>query len=327
MADEADALFAGLKAGRRRALARAITFAESTRDDHRLVADELLRRAEGESASSIRIGVTGPPGVGKSSLLDVLGDRLVLAGRRPAVLAIDPSSERSGGSILGDGARMDRLSRRPQAFVRASATRGHLGGTREGTHEAIVLCEAAGYDVVLVETVGVGQSETEVRNLVDCVVLLLQPGAGDELQGIKRGVLECADLIFVGQADGERLALAETTRDLFARAMRIAYGHDAPQVGLSSSRLDERVAGVWEAIDGYVQAARTSGRFEARRRRQRGAWFRARLDDELRARIARAPGVAEEWSRAERAAEAGTSSVAEAVNRALRAAGLSTERK
>jgi len=214
-------LVEGVQRGERGSIARALTLVESNRPEHQQQARELLEHLPTGQPGGHRVGITGPPGVGKSSLIETLGLLAIQQGRRVGVLAIDPSSQRSGGSILGDKTRMEQLSRSPQAFVRPSPAAGALGGVARRTREAMLLLEAAGYDLILVETVGVGQSEVAVAELVDSVLLLALPGAGDDLQGMKRGLMETADLVFVNKADGERLALARTTANQLSLALRL----------------------------------------------------------------------------------------------------------
>src|SRR6478672_11136472 len=207
--------------GDRRALARAITLVESTRADHRAEAEALLAEVLPHVGNSVRVGISGAPGAGKSTFIEALGGYLVEQAHRVAVLAVDPSSTRSGGSILGDKTRMEQLTRSPLAFVRPSPTGGTLGGVARRTREALLLCEAAGFDVVLVETVGVGQSEVAVAGMVDCFMLLIAPAAGDELQGIKRGIMELADLVVVNKADGDLAAIAGITAADYANALHL----------------------------------------------------------------------------------------------------------
>lgn len=286
------ALWPRLVAGERRALARAISLCESRRADDRKVATDLVKRAlrEERAREVVRIGITGPAGVGKSSLLDVLGAHVIDAGLRPAVLAIDPSSRRTGGSLLGDQTRMARLVGRG-AFVRPSPTRGHLGGANAHTLEVAWLCAAAGFGPVFIETVGVGQNESEVSEIVDVLVLLLQPGAGDELQGLKRGLLEHADLLVVAQADGERLSLAEETRARFESAWRLLRGNEAPAVALVSALEGRGVAELWSTLEAWVAGRRASGAFGERRREQRRDWFRRALLTELLERLRSQEGL------------------------------------
>ncbi|TRD22575.1 methylmalonyl Co-A mutase-associated GTPase MeaB [Palleronia caenipelagi] len=267
-----------LRSGNRRALARGITLIESHRPDHRAQATELLERLADPSRQTLRIGLSGTPGVGKSTFIEAFGQTLIAEGHRVAVLAIDPSSARSGGSILGDKTRMERLSRNPAAFIRPSPSQTELGGVARRTREAILLCEAAGYDAVLVETVGVGQSETMVAQMTDLFVLLLAPGGGDELQGVKRGIMEIADLILVNKADGALKPQAEATRADYAGALRLLRRRegdpdDFPKA-LSVSALDQRgLDEAWEAMLALTTHRRDSGFFVTRRATQNRDWF------------------------------------------------------
>ncbi|MBI5163680.1 MAG: methylmalonyl Co-A mutase-associated GTPase MeaB, partial [Magnetospirillum sp.] len=215
------ALVAGVQAGERRALARAITLIESTRPDHRDAADALLHDLLPQAGNAVRVGITGVPGAGKSTFIEAFGLAAIAAGHRLAVLAVDPSSPRSGGSILGDKTRMEELSRDPRAFIRPSPSGGTLGGVARRTREAMLVCEAAGFDVVIVETVGVGQSETAVADMVDMFLLLLVPGGGDELQGLKKGIVELADAIVVNKADGDLAAAAGRAARDYANALHL----------------------------------------------------------------------------------------------------------
>jgi LAO/AO transport system kinase len=312
---DVDELWRRLRSGERAALARAITWAESGLDAERMLASELVQRAAREPAACAvwRIGVTGPPGVGKSTLLDALGTMLVERGLRPAVLAIDPSSGATGGSLLGDQTRMGQLVAQGAAFVRPTATRGHLGGAGASTWETALLCAAAGYGPILVETVGVGQSEVEVSFLVDLVVLLLQPGAGDELQGMKRGILEHADLVVVSQADGERRELAERTRDRFEGALKLTRGHDAPGVRLASSLEGRGIDELWDAVSSELSRREASGDLAARRREQEARALRPRLVAELERVLGANPACRRTLSSFEAAVRAGALTLPEAV--------------
>jgi LAO/AO transport system kinase len=243
--------------GDRRALARAITLVESTRPDHRAQAETLLANVLPAAGGAIRVGVSGAPGAGKSTLIEALGLYLVGQGHRVAVLAVDPSSTRSGGSILGDKTRMEQLTRSPDAFVRPSPTGGTLGGVARRTREAMLLCEAAGFDVVLVETVGVGQSEVKVAAMVDLFVVLVAPGGGDELQGLKRGIMELADLVVVNKADGDLAATAAHTAADYSAALHLVRPRIAgwsARVLTCSALLGQGIAEVWAAVEEFRTA-------------------------------------------------------------------------
>ncbi|TSD95352.1 methylmalonyl Co-A mutase-associated GTPase MeaB [Skermania sp. ID1734] len=273
----------------RAALARAITLVESTRADHRARAQELLLELLPDSGASHRIGITGVPGVGKSTFIDAFGIHLIEQGHRVAVLAVDPSSTRTGGSILGDKTRMARLAVHRDAFIRPSPTAGTLGGVAKATRETIVLLEAAGYDVILVETVGVGQSEVAVSNMVDCFCFLTLARTGDQLQGIKKGVLELADVIAVNKADGEHLPDARVAARELSSAVRLIYPHDAlwrPPVltmsGLKGDGLDE----FWETVLRHQQVLTDAGEFDDKRRRQQVDWLWSMVQEQLLRRLA-----------------------------------------
>ena len=285
-------LAADVVGGDRSALARAITLVESTQPAHFADADALLDAILPHSGSATRVGITGVPGVGKSTFIERLGCARVAEGKRVAVLAVDPSSQRGGGSILGDKTRMDLLAASEHAFIRPSPSGGSLGGVHRKTREAMLLCEAAGYDLVLVETVGVGQSETAVAAMVDTFCVLMLPGAGDELQGIKRGILELADLVIVHKADGERMGLAHTAaRDLRA-ALRLfaSHGSVAPtRVVLASSASGDGVEAVWAEICAHraaLCATKEPGAdLQARRAQQQVAWMWSIVDDAARSAV------------------------------------------
>ncbi|WNV77881.1 methylmalonyl Co-A mutase-associated GTPase MeaB [Geodermatophilus sp. DSM 44513] len=281
-------------AGDRRAVARAITLVESRRADHRERAQELLVELLPHTGGARRVGISGVPGVGKSTFIDQLGVTLTAAGSRVAVLAVDPSSARSGGSILGDKTRMARLAVDPAAFVRPSPTSGTLGGVAQATRESMVVVEAAGHDVVLVETVGVGQSETTVAEMVDSFLFLTLARTGDQLQGIKRGILEIADVIAVNKADGDQAMPARKAARELAGAIRMLRGHDEEWdvpvltcAGLTGQGLDE----VWAKLVEHQERARASGAFEERRRSQQVRWTRQLVRDGLEHRLRAHPGV------------------------------------
>lgn len=283
-----DDLYAGVVASDRAMVARAITIAESALPSDRAITDALAVRLLPHAGRARRIGISGAPGVGKSTLIDTLGKHVLDAGHRLAVLAVDPSSARTGGSILGDKTRMQRLVASPGAFVRPSPSGAHLGGVTPRTRASILVCEAAGYDVVFVETVGVGQSEIEVADLVDVFLLLVLPGAGDELQGIKRGIMELADVVAITKADGDNLPRArEAARDVLG-ALRYFEKKNAawtPRCTLTSAVSGDGIDALWASVGEYWQALDTSGELSALRRRQARAAFWRSVDRELVARI------------------------------------------
>ena len=281
-------------AGDRRALARAITLIESGRADHRDRAADLMETLKGAGREAIRIGLSGTPGVGKSTFIENFGLMLTGDGLRVAVLAVDPSSARSGGSILGDKTRMDRLSRDPSAFIRPSPSRSHLGGVARRTRETVTLCEAAGFDVVLIETVGVGQSETVVAEMSDLFTLLLAPAGGDELQGVKRGIMEIADIILVNKADGDLKPAAMRTRSDYAGALRLLRKRPQdpegfPKAACISAIEDRGLSEAWEDMTRLVEWRRENGHFDARRAEQARYWFGEEVRQALLAQIDREP--------------------------------------
>jgi LAO/AO transport system kinase len=314
-----------LAAGDRRALARAITLAESTRADHRAATQALFAALPAPARPALRIGLTGTPGVGKSSFIESLGLMLTGRGLRLAVLAVDPSSARSGGSILGDKTRMERLARAPGAFIRPSPSQAALGGVGRRTREAIRLVEAWGADAVLVETVGVGQSETMVSEMTDIFVLLIAPGGGDELQGVKRGIMELADLILVNKADGEHRAEAVRTCADYTGALRLIRPRPGDPAGWPKALTVSALTGAgleaaWAAVEVLMAARAESGAREARRRVQAEAWFAHALEDGLIARLnadpataARRRALAAQVAAGEIAPEAAAKSLLEAI--------------
>lgn len=289
----AEALLHGSGLARRRALAKAITLLESTRADHRVQADQLLNTLLPHTGRSLRIGLSGVPGVGKSTFIEALGLFLVEQGHRVAVLAVDPSSRLSGGSILGDKTRMERLSVHERAFIRPSPSSGTLGGVAEMTREALLACEAAGHDVVIVETVGVGQSETAVAGMTDCFVLLQLPNAGDDLQAIKKGVMEIADLVVINKADLDEAA-ATRARAQITSALRFLGPHTAngTEVLQLSALKAAGVEAFWAAVQRFAERQRAHGLFEARRTAQTEAWMWERIEAGLRQRFRAHPAVA-----------------------------------
>ncbi|MCF8606859.1 methylmalonyl Co-A mutase-associated GTPase MeaB [Gordonia sp. HY442] len=291
---DVDALAAGVLAGRRADLARAITLVESTRPDHRDAAQRLLLQVTPHAGKSFRVGITGVPGVGKSTTIEALGMHLISQGHRVAVLAVDPSSTRTRGSILGDKTRMGQLSAAPEAYVRPSPTSGNLGGVTKATRETIVLVEAAGYDVVLVETVGVGQSEVSVANMVDTFTFLTLARTGDSLQGIKKGVLELAEIVVVNKADGKHVNEARGAARELRNALGFIYPHDAlwtPPV-LTMSAMDKTgIDGFWEAVENHRDVLTQAGEFARRRAQQQVDWMWTMVRETVLSRIDAAPGV------------------------------------
>jgi len=283
-------------AGDRRALARAITLVESGRADHRAEARVLLERLAGAGRQALRIGLSGTPGVGKSTFIEAFGMMLIARGLRVAVLAVDPSSARSGGSILGDKTRMERLSRDPRAFIRPSPSQAELGGVGRRTREAAALCEAAGFDVILIETVGVGQSETLVAEMTDLFVLLLAPAGGDELQGVKRGIMEIADLILVNKADGDLKPAALRTCADYAGALRLLRRRPQDPEGFPkaltvSAQEENGLAEAWAEMQALVDWRRSNGHFDRRRAEQARGWFEAEVRRGLLARLSEDPAL------------------------------------
>ncbi|MCZ4353510.1 methylmalonyl Co-A mutase-associated GTPase MeaB [Roseovarius aestuarii] len=295
-------LEAGIVKGERRALSRAITLIESSRTDHRAIAVDLIERLktagpDGQPRQALRIGLSGTPGVGKSTFIEGFGGMLTSQGLRVAVLAVDPSSARSGGSILGDKTRMDLLSRDPNAFIRPSPSQTHLGGVGRRTREAVSLCEAAGYDVVLIETVGVGQSETVVAEMSDLFLLLLAPAGGDELQGVKRGIMEIADLILINKADGDLKATATRTCADYAGALRLLRKRPQdpkgfPKAMMVSALEMSGLTSAWDEMQALTEWRRDTGHWAARRAEQARYWFAEEVRQGLLARLQTGPARA-----------------------------------
>jgi LAO/AO transport system kinase len=277
-----------LRAGGRAALARAITLIESRRSDHQASARELVQILLPQTGKAIRVGITGSPGVGKSTTIDALGMFLIEHGHEVAVLAVDPSSARSGGSILGDKTRMARLAASDHAYIRPSPSAGTLGGVAAKTREAMLLCEAAGFDVILVETVGIGQSETAVCDMTDCFLALMLPGAGDELQGIKKGLVELADMIAINKADGDNIKRANTAAAEYRSALHILKPrseHWQPPVVTYSALNGNGIAELWQKILDHRSAMTASGEFAARRRQQQVKWMWSMLEQRMTTRL------------------------------------------
>ena len=309
-----------IKKGDRVALSQAITLLESTRRDHKDKAHAILNRCLPDAGDSIRVGITGVPGVGKSTFIEALGTRLIEHGHRLAVLAIDPTSSRTKGSILGDKTRMGALSRSDDVFIRPSPTGGSLGGVARTTRETILLCEAAGFDTVFVETVGVGQSETAVHSMVDFFLLLALARAGDELQGIKRGIMEMADAIAINKADGDNRKAAEQARQTYENALHL-FPPDAsgwtPPVRTCSAQTGDGVDDVWNVVEGYVQSARETGLFTQKRQRQAKHWMYETIEQQLHDDFFNHPDVQAAQDEVERHVLAGALSSFAAAQRLL----------
>lgn len=283
-----------IRSGDRSALAKAITLVESTRPDHRAQAQQLLLDISPDAGEALRVGITGVPGVGKSTTIEALGMYLIEQGHRVAVLAVDPSSTRTGGSILGDKTRMGRLSVHPDAYIRPSPTSGTLGGVAKATRETVVLLEVAGFDVILIETVGVGQSEVTVANMVDTFVFLTLARTGDQLQGIKKGVLELADIVVVNKADGAHAIEAQKAARELSGALRLIYPHDTlwrPTVLTMSALENSGVSEMWDTVLRHREVLTEAGEFGAKRRRQQVDWMWAMVRDAVLDRVLNAPDV------------------------------------
>ena len=277
-----------LRAGDRATLARAITLVESKRADHQQAAHRLVQQLLPDTGKAVRVGITGSPGVGKSTTIDALGTYLTQDAHKVAVLAVDPSSTRTGGSILGDKTRMARLAADPNAFIRPSPAAGTLGGVAAKTRETMLICEAAGFDVILVETVGIGQSETAVADMTDFFLVLMLPGAGDELQGIKKGVVELADMIAVNKADGDSIKRAKAAAGEYRAALHILTPRSptwAPPVVTYSALTGDGIVPLWEQALAHRRQLFSSGEFAARRREQQVKWMWAMLEDRFHLRL------------------------------------------
>ena len=286
----AESIFGGNKT----LLARAITLIESRRPEDHIIAQELIEICLPKGPESIRIGITGVPGVGKSTFIERLGKMITGMGKKVAVLAVDPSSSVTKGSILGDKTRMYELSRDPHAFIRPSPTGDSLGGVARKTRESVILCEAAGYEVILIETVGVGQSETAVHSMVDFFLLLKLAGAGDELQGIKRGIMEMADGVVINKADGDNLKRAQRARTEFERALQLYPPKQngwLPKVTTCSALNNEGVSELWQMIEDFIKSNKESGYFNAQRREQNTNWFLQTVDERLKSSFYEHPDV------------------------------------
>jgi LAO/AO transport system kinase len=317
----ADELYTGVRAGDTAILARALTLIESSNLRHQALAEDLLTRLLPHTGCSLRVGITGVPGVGKSTFIDALGLQLVRRGLRVAVLAVDPSSAVSGGTILADKTRMPRLSAEPATYIRPSPAASNLGGVARKTRESLLVCEAAGYQVVLIETVGVGQSEAAVADMTDCFLALMLPGAGDELQGIKRGLLELVDVIAVNKADGPTQAAAELAAAQYRLALQSLAGRqqDAPAVLTCSALHQQGVDAIWDAVQRRHAHLAASGELAERRRRQNLRWLWALVKDQLGQAVRTHRGVMAIRQDLEREVLAGTRPAADAARRILEA--------
>ena len=298
----------GIRAGDRATLARAITLIESKRADHRKSAHHLVQELLPLTGQAVRLGITGAPGAGKSTTIDVLGTTLTGQGHKVAVLAVDPSSSRTGGSILGDKTRMAQLASDPNAFVRPSPASGTLGGVAAKTRETMLLCEAAGYDVVLVETVGIGQSETSVADMTDFFLVLMLPGAGDELQGLKKGIVELADMVAVNKADGDNIARAKLAAAEYRAALNILAPYSptwSPPVLTYSALTGDGIGALWAKVLEHKEKMTASGELAARRRQQQVKWLWSMLEERLTARLRSDASVRGKLKAAEAAVAAG----------------------
>jgi LAO/AO transport system kinase len=301
-------LAAGIRAGERATLARAITLIESKRADHRTQAHRLVQELLPATGKAVRLGITGAPGAGKSTTIDALGTSLTGQGHKVAVLAVDPSSTRTGGSILGDKTRMPHLAIDPRAFVRPSPSSGTLGGVAAKTRETMLVCEAAGYDVIMVETVGVGQSETAVADMTDFFLVLMVAGAGDELQGLKKGIVELADMIAVNKADGDNVERARVAAAEYRAALNILTPRSptwSPPVATYSALTGNGIAELWARVLEHKDKMTASGELSQRRREQQVKWMWSMLEERLTARLRGDPAVRAKLKASESAVAAG----------------------
>lgn len=324
-ASRTESLARAILAGDRAALARAITLAESRRADHREQARSLVQQLLPHTGGAIRVGITGVPGVGKSTTIDALGSHLTAKGHKVAVLAVDPSSTRTGGSILGDKTRMARLAVDPHAYIRPSPSSGTLGGVAAKTRETMLLCEAAGFDVILVETVGVGQSETAVADLTDFFLVLMLPNAGDELQGIKKGIIELADMIAVNKADGAGATAARAAAAQYKAALHILAPASplwSTPVVTISGLTGEGLEALWSKIEAHRHRFEAKGLITQKRRRQDVKWMWAMVQDRLQARLRSDPELKARTPALEAAVAAGTLAPTLAADEIARALGL-----
>jgi LAO/AO transport system kinase len=324
-ASELATLARGIRTGRRAVVARAITLVESARTDHQKAARRLVQDLLPSTGQAIRVGITGAPGVGKSMTIDALGSLLTAGGEKVAVLAVDPSSARSGGSILADKTRMARLASDSAAFVRPSPSSGTLGGVASKTRESMLIVEAAGYGVVLVETVGTGQSETMVADMTDFFMVLMLPGAGDEIQGLKKGIVELAEMIAVNKADGDNLARAKAAAAEYRAALHILTPRSpnwTPPVAIYSALTGKGIAELWECVLEHRKRMTASGELAVRRREQQVKWMRAMLQDRVLARLKSDPTLRAKLPEIEAAVAEGRLTPAIAVDQIAATLGL-----
>jgi len=315
----------GIRAGERALIARAITLVESRRADHQKAARRLVQELLPATGNAVRVGITGVPGVGKSTTVDALGTYLTGKGHKVAVLAVDPSSARTGGSILADKTRMARLGSDPNAFVRPSPSSGTLGGVAAKTRESMLILEAAGYDVVLVETIGTGQSETMVADMTDFFLVLMLPGAGDELQGLKKGVVEIADMIAINKADGDNLKRAKAAAAEYRAALHILTPRSpawSPPVVTYSALTGNGIAALWDTVLDHRARMREAGELDARRRAQQVKWMWAMLEERVFARLKSDPAIKAKLPRIEAAVAEGRMTPALAVDEIASALGV-----
>ncbi len=316
-----DEYVGGVLNGDRMVLSRAITLMESRLSADRALAQRVLEGVLPRTGNSLRIGITGVPGVGKSTFIEAFGQHIVSLGKSLAVLTVDPSSQRTGGSILGDKTRMETLSNHPLAYIRPSAAGGSLGGVTHRTREAMLLCEAAGYDIILIETVGVGQSETLVRSMTDFFLLLILAGAGDELQGIKKGIMEMADAIAITKADGPNRLLAEQAVGEYRSALHLftiaESGWNVPVVTCSATE-NEGIGEIWDFIQNYKALAQVNGFFDKNRQNQNVDWLRSYVRQQLEERFMNNPDISAQWQATERAVREGGELPLQAAQRLLR---------
>jgi LAO/AO transport system kinase len=322
-----DDYVSGVRAGDRAMLARAITLVESNKKEHAALAQQVLQALLPETGSALRLGVTGVPGVGKSTTIDQFGINLIQAGHRVAVLAVDPTSKRTGGSILGDKTRMSQLAQEAHAFIRPSPTSGTLGGVTRKTRETMALAEAAGFDVIIVETVGVGQSEIAVADMVDFFLVLLLSGGGDDLQGIKKGIIEIADMIAINKADGDNVTRAERAAAEYRGALQILTPQSAtwsPPVLTISGRGNVGLDTLWEKILEHREKTTATGEFAARRQRQAVTWMHDMLNDRMMQSLLANPQVAERLPALEAEVRSGQLLPTLAVEQVLHLCGIAT---